>query len=136
MTIREGYILDKPKSWEFFINSTYYKVGSHGFVFMWNNGGWVRSSKKTEDLTTVKRKSMARKRSKVRGKSKKSLILEAIKCTGKLTAEQLQQVLGLGKEALRGALKDLCYEDKLVNKDGFYSVPVRCAAFHNLSIFS
>jgi len=50
MTIREGYILDKPKSWEFFINSTYYKVGSHGFVFMWNNGGWVRSSKKVKEL--------------------------------------------------------------------------------------
>lgn len=136
MTIREGNILDKPKNWEFFINSTYYKVGSHGFVFMWNNGGWVRSSKKIKELKPTKRSTMSRKPRRPRGKSKKSLILEAIKCTGKLTSEQLQQVLGLGKESVRGALKDLCYEDKLVNKDGFYSVPVRCAAFDNLSIFS
>jgi hypothetical protein len=134
--IIDGRLINRPKSWEYFVDNTYYKIGSHNFIFMWNNGSWMRSGKKMADLEPKrKRRSMVRKpRPTYREENKKGKVLKAIESKGGRTIADLLKDVGLKKEQIRGALKDLCYEDKIVNNNGVYSVPVKNSLFAGLGL--
>ena len=131
----ESSLIDKPKNWEYFVDNTYYKIGVHKFIFMWNNGSWMRSGKDMTDLEPKKKRAMARKpRPTYREANKKGRVLKAIENKGARTMADLLKDVGLKKEQIRSALKDLCYEDKLVNKNGVYSVPVKNSLFAGLGL--
>jgi len=133
--IIDNSLIDMPKNWEYFVDNTYYKVGSHNFIFMWNNGSWMRSGKDMADLEPKRKRSMVRERRPTyREENKKGRVLKAIEKKGARTMADLLKDVGLKKEQIRGALKDLCYEDKLVNNDGVYSVPVKNSLFIGLGL--
>lgn len=95
----------------------------------------MRSSKTLVDLEPKKKRSMVRKpRATYREENKKGKVLKAIENKGGRTMADLLKDVGLKKEQIRGALKDLCYEDKVVNKDGVYSIPVKNSLFVGLGL--
>lgn len=39
-----------PKDYQLEITGTYYKIGVHGFVFIWDGVEWIRSSKSSDSI--------------------------------------------------------------------------------------
>lgn len=44
-----------PHGAEYLVKETYYKIGLHGFVYMWLTDSWVRSTKPVEFFKKFKR---------------------------------------------------------------------------------
>ncbi len=108
--------MDKPKNYEYFVDSTYYKIGRFGYVFMWNNGDWHRSGKTESDLKPKKRSNLAR-----RGKrgliSNKDKVLDVVKKYGSMSKLEITIMTDMSPSSITHALKDLRTEAKISYKD-------------------
>ena len=47
--------LGVPDGAQYLVKEVYYKVGHHGFVYMWLTDSWIRSTKKAEFFKKVNR---------------------------------------------------------------------------------
>lgn len=46
--------IEIPDSYQYQIDGLYYKVGIHGYVYLFVCGKWLKSSKTTEDLAVMR----------------------------------------------------------------------------------
>lgn len=115
---------DIPAGYEYYLHSTYYKIGRFNFVMMWNNSHWMRSGKTIAELTPVKKKSM-RRHVKPGRVFKTDVVLNAIRRHGAMNKSEIVSNTGVLISSVTSALKDLRAQGKLdLNKYGVYSEPM------------
>ena len=119
--------MEIPEGHEYCIHATYYKVGLHEYIYMWNNGEWVRSSKTMNDLNPKVKvnKGQGQRRSAI---IKKEEVMKAINQYGKVKLKTLFEVTGISPSSVNYALKDLRKKGNIVLKDGWYFAPVEIQA--------
>ena len=52
----------QPEKFDYIAYGSYYKIGSHGFLYMWTNGEWRRSQALLSDIKSIDKKRMLKAR--------------------------------------------------------------------------
>jgi hypothetical protein len=101
--------IDIPKGYEYFIDQTYYKIGLHEYVYMWNNGHWQHSQRTLKELMTPRKKitSGAKTGKGIDPNTKQRQALRAIEDYGPLDKANLARVTEMSEVSAGNAIKGL-----------------------------
>ena len=123
--------MDIPKGHEYCVDSTYYKVGLHHYVYMWNNSHWQKSAKTERELIHSKDKPLGNSNGNPTGCKPKAItkqraILALIKDLGPLSKHDVKLMTGLSDSTVKHALRGLTLISRLVylRRTKTYSLPV------------
>ena len=120
-------IIDMPDRWEYFIDSTYYRIYDHfkfHYVMWWNNGRWSRSQKTLEELKKAADVGEAEEGGK---ESEDGIVMKTIMERGPLLKKEIMKITGIVSTTCMAQLKWLIKRKRLKKSlDGEYYIPNKC----------